>query len=58
MNNMKNMHIEETDNKLIVNIIASHISETNRDKFIEYKIKCLIRQQYNTNNIEYIVIAN
>ena len=43
---MKNMHIEETDNKLIVNIVASHISECNRDKFIEYKIKCLIR---NTN---------
>ena len=46
MNNMKNMHIEETDNKLIVNIVAKHISESNRDKFIEYKIKCLINTTY------------
>ena len=45
--NIMNITTTEIDNELIVNIIASHISETNRDKFIQYKIKCLIR---NTNN--------
>tara|TARA_R110000868_G_scaffold407016_1_gene687904 strand:- start:362 stop:664 length:303 start_codon:yes stop_codon:yes gene_type:complete len=30
----------------IVDIVAKHISENNRDKFIEYKIKCLINITY------------
>tara|TARA_R110001632_G_scaffold137876_4_gene253527 strand:+ start:135 stop:404 length:270 start_codon:yes stop_codon:yes gene_type:complete len=41
-----NITTTEIDNELIVNIDASHISEHNKDKFIQYKIKCLIR---NTN---------
>ena len=45
--NMKNMNIEETDNKLIVNIVASHISERNRDEYIKLKLKCVVRLQYN-----------
>ena len=38
--------VERVEPLPIVDIVAKHISESNRDKFIEYKIKCLINTTY------------